>query len=214
MGSTMMNPYSLWPAGVTTLISEACTLAQIVYLHFIGFNLGYYIIRKRISFFFVFFFHIHSINHNPTSLNVFVYVYLVDLFTRSFHLFISLVHFTYSYVYSSILLVHFNRTLHLLTSFVHFTCSFHSSISLAHYSRPFHYFTLSISPGITPGSMPPNSRSLHEEGATFISFFIVRNGEFKEKGNIYKFTFIQFISISVAFNYTFSLSDRSVQAYS
>ena len=150
--------------------------------------------KKKNIFFFVFFFHIHSINHNPTSLNVFVYVYLVDLFTRSFHLFISLVHFTYSYVYSSILLVHFTRTLHLLTSFVHFTCSFHSSISLAHYSRPFHYFTLSISPGITPGSMPPNSRSLHEEGATFISFFIVRNGEFKEKGNIYIFTFIQFIS--------------------
>ena len=121
-------------------------------------------------------------------------IYLLVHFTSSFHLFISLVHFTYSYVYSSISLVHFTCTLYLLISFVHFTRTLHLLTSFVHFTRPFHYFTLSISPGITPGSMPPNSRSLHEEGATFISFFIVRNGEFKEKGNIYIFTFIQFIS--------------------
>uniref|UniRef100_A0A0V0G356 Putative oxoprolinase n=1 Tax=Triatoma dimidiata TaxID=72491 RepID=A0A0V0G356_TRIDM len=35
--------------------------------------------------------------------------------------------------------------------------------------------------GITPGSMPPHSKSLSEEGATFLSFFIVREGRFREK---------------------------------
>lgn len=34
--------------------------------------------------------------------------------------------------------------------------------------------------GITPGSMPPHSRTLNEEGAVFTSFVLVRNGEFKE----------------------------------
>ena len=99
-------------------------------------------------------------------------IYLLVHFARSFRLFISLIHMYTRLFYLFISLVHFTRTLLSLITLVHFT----------------------ISPGITPGSMPPNSRSLHEEGATFISFFIVRNGEFKEKGNIYKFTFIQFIS--------------------
>lgn len=35
--------------------------------------------------------------------------------------------------------------------------------------------------GITPGSMPPHSKSLLEEGATFKSFLLVRNGEFREQ---------------------------------
>ncbi|KAK9498449.1 hypothetical protein O3M35_003084 [Rhynocoris fuscipes] len=35
--------------------------------------------------------------------------------------------------------------------------------------------------GITPGSMPPHSKCLSEEGATFISFFLVRDGHFREK---------------------------------
>ena len=35
--------------------------------------------------------------------------------------------------------------------------------------------------GITPGSMPPHSRTLVEEGATFKSFFLVRHGEFREQ---------------------------------
>ncbi|KAJ1519393.1 hypothetical protein ONE63_004685 [Megalurothrips usitatus] len=35
--------------------------------------------------------------------------------------------------------------------------------------------------GITPGSMPPHSRSLVEEGATFKSFLLVRNGEIREQ---------------------------------
>lgn len=35
--------------------------------------------------------------------------------------------------------------------------------------------------GITPGSMPPHSKSLSEEGAQFKSFFLVREGRFCEK---------------------------------
>lgn len=34
--------------------------------------------------------------------------------------------------------------------------------------------------GITPGSMPPHSKSLSEEGANFKSFFLVREGSFCE----------------------------------
>lgn len=34
--------------------------------------------------------------------------------------------------------------------------------------------------GLTPGSMPPHSKYLFEEGASFKSFFLVRDGEFKE----------------------------------
>ena len=36
--------------------------------------------------------------------------------------------------------------------------------------------------GLTPGSMPPNSTSLLQEGAQFVSFKIVEQGQFKEKG--------------------------------
>lgn len=36
--------------------------------------------------------------------------------------------------------------------------------------------------GITPGSMPPNSTSLQQEGAVFISFKLVTGGVFQEKG--------------------------------
>ncbi|WP_020587056.1 hydantoinase B/oxoprolinase family protein [Desulfobacter curvatus] len=36
--------------------------------------------------------------------------------------------------------------------------------------------------GISPGSMPPNSRSLEEEGACITSFKLVENGIFQEKG--------------------------------
>uniref|UniRef100_A0A0K8SCA3 5-oxoprolinase n=1 Tax=Lygus hesperus TaxID=30085 RepID=A0A0K8SCA3_LYGHE len=35
--------------------------------------------------------------------------------------------------------------------------------------------------GITPGSMPPHSKTLSEEGAAFISFFLVKKGRFREK---------------------------------
>ncbi|CAB0043698.1 unnamed protein product [Trichogramma brassicae] len=35
--------------------------------------------------------------------------------------------------------------------------------------------------GITPGSMPPHSKMLAEEGATFKSFILVRDGKFREK---------------------------------
>jgi len=35
--------------------------------------------------------------------------------------------------------------------------------------------------GITPGSMPPHSKSLSEEGAQFKSFFLVRSGHFCEE---------------------------------
>ena len=36
--------------------------------------------------------------------------------------------------------------------------------------------------GITPGSMPPHSKSIFEEGAVFKSFFLVKNGVFQEQG--------------------------------
>ncbi|RUS91769.1 hypothetical protein EGW08_000477 [Elysia chlorotica] len=36
--------------------------------------------------------------------------------------------------------------------------------------------------GITPGSMPPHSSSIHQEGAVFKSFKLVEGGVFKEKG--------------------------------
>ena len=36
--------------------------------------------------------------------------------------------------------------------------------------------------GITPGSMPPHSSSIHEEGAVFKSFKIVQEGHFNEEG--------------------------------
>lgn len=36
--------------------------------------------------------------------------------------------------------------------------------------------------GITPGSMPPHSKSIFEEGAVFKSFFLVKNGLFQEQG--------------------------------
>ncbi|XP_064410048.1 5-oxoprolinase isoform X1 [Latimeria chalumnae] len=35
--------------------------------------------------------------------------------------------------------------------------------------------------GITPGSMPPHSKSLREEGAVFVSFKLVKNGAFQEQ---------------------------------
>lgn len=35
--------------------------------------------------------------------------------------------------------------------------------------------------GITPGSMPPHSKSIFEEGAVFKSFFLVKNGVFQEQ---------------------------------
>lgn len=35
--------------------------------------------------------------------------------------------------------------------------------------------------GITPGSMPPHSTSLSQEGATFKSFLLVEQGRFREK---------------------------------
>ncbi|KAL1131593.1 hypothetical protein AAG570_011207 [Ranatra chinensis] len=40
--------------------------------------------------------------------------------------------------------------------------------------------------GITPGSMPPHSKSLAEEGATFKSFFLVRKGKFCEEELIFE----------------------------
>lgn len=38
--------------------------------------------------------------------------------------------------------------------------------------------------GITPGSMPPHSKSIFEEGAVFKSFFLVKNGTFQEEGQL------------------------------
>lgn len=36
--------------------------------------------------------------------------------------------------------------------------------------------------GLSPGSMPPHSTRLSEEGATFAGFVLVRDGEFQEEG--------------------------------
>lgn len=36
--------------------------------------------------------------------------------------------------------------------------------------------------GITPGSMPPHSTSIDQEGAVFKSFKLVSGGKFQEKG--------------------------------
>lgn len=36
--------------------------------------------------------------------------------------------------------------------------------------------------GITPGSMPPHSTSLQQEGAVFLSFKLVQGGVFQEEG--------------------------------
>ena len=36
--------------------------------------------------------------------------------------------------------------------------------------------------GITPGSMPPNSKTLAEEGAAIIAFKLVHKGVFQERG--------------------------------
>ena len=36
--------------------------------------------------------------------------------------------------------------------------------------------------GISPGSMPPGSRQLIEEGAAILSFKLVENGVFQEQG--------------------------------
>lgn len=36
--------------------------------------------------------------------------------------------------------------------------------------------------GITPGSMPPHSTSLQQEGAVFLSFKLVQGGVFQEDG--------------------------------
>ena len=35
-----------------------------------------------------------------------------------------------------------------------------------------------------PGSMPPNSHSIFDEGAVFMSFKLVDNGIFQEGGNV------------------------------
>lgn len=36
--------------------------------------------------------------------------------------------------------------------------------------------------GITPGSMPPHSTALQQEGAVFLSFKLVQGGVFQEEG--------------------------------
>lgn len=38
--------------------------------------------------------------------------------------------------------------------------------------------------GITPGSMPPHSTTLQQEGAVFLSFKLVQGGVFQEEGKL------------------------------
>lgn len=40
--------------------------------------------------------------------------------------------------------------------------------------------------GITPGSMPPHSTTLQQEGAVFLSFKLVQGGVFQEEGELEK----------------------------
>jgi len=39
--------------------------------------------------------------------------------------------------------------------------------------------------GITPGSMPPHSKTIFEEGAVFKTFFLVKGGVFQEEGKFH-----------------------------
>uniref|UniRef100_H2Y9L4 5-oxoprolinase n=1 Tax=Ciona savignyi TaxID=51511 RepID=H2Y9L4_CIOSA len=64
--------------------------------------------------------------------------------------------------------------------------------------------------GTTPGSMPPHSTSIKQEGAVFKSFKLVRNGEFQEKAVFKSFVLkpkfvISKISTSKIQNYFFSI---------
>ena len=49
--------------------------------------------------------------------------------------------------------------------------------------------------GITPGSMPPHSKSIQEEGAVFKSFKLVDRGVFQEKGKVSTYSYAMFISL-------------------
>ena len=42
--------------------------------------------------------------------------------------------------------------------------------------------------GITPGSMPPHSKTIFEEGAVFKSFFLVKNNHVQEEGRLSRFS--------------------------
>ena len=51
--------------------------------------------------------------------------------------------------------------------------------------------------GITPGSMPPHSKTIFEEGAVFKSFFLVKNNHFQEEGRLSRFScnlLVQFVT--------------------
>jgi len=54
--------------------------------------------------------------------------------------------------------------------------------------------------GITPGSMPPHSNSIFEEGAVFKSFFLVKNGIFQEDGNAIISFYSMLILLKCVFN--------------
>jgi 5-oxoprolinase (ATP-hydrolysing) len=58
--------------------------------------------------------------------------------------------------------------------------------------------------GISPGSMPPFSKLLRHEGAAIISFKLVQNGVFDEKGTITHQSYELYITfISLAFRFLF-----------
>lgn len=56
--------------------------------------------------------------------------------------------------------------------------------------------------GATPGSMPPHSKSIFEEGAVFKSFFLVKNGVFQEEGYCYQ--------IHLNFSFGFCVDDDTI----
>lgn len=62
--------------------------------------------------------------------------------------------------------------------------------------------------GLTPGSMPPHSTSLLQEGAQFVSFKIVEQGQFKEKGENFIKLMKKMISLVYIYIYIKEVTDR------
>lgn len=60
-------------------------------------------------------------------------------------------------------------------------------VFVRHASSTNRYLCASILGGATPGSMPPHSTSIHEEGAVFKQFYLVKDGVFQEKGDFSSF---------------------------
>lgn len=60
--------------------------------------------------------------------------------------------------------------------------------------------------GITPGSMPPHSKSIFEEGAVFKSFFLVKNGTFQEEGQLLSIAVLPWFTLAAVGSSLFIIS--------